>query len=68
MTVIPPGMWFRKTNTAWIVTHTMQRTVRRSDDGGSTSLGRCNAFGRVRQICTAPRERETQDYITGRFG
>ena len=68
MTAIFPGMWFRKTNTARIVTHPMQRAVRRSGDGGSTPLGRCEAFGRASRLCAVPRERETQDYIIGRFG
>jgi len=51
-----------------IVTHNMQQAARVSDYTAFMYLGSLAEFGDTRTIFTAPRERRTQDYITGRFG
>ncbi len=51
-----------------IVTHNMQQAARVSDDTGFMLLGELIEFGRTEDIFTAPKERRTEDYITGRYG
>jgi phosphate transport system ATP-binding protein len=51
-----------------IVTHNMQQAARVSDHTAFLYLGELIEFGRTDQIFTAPARRETEDYITGRFG
>jgi len=51
-----------------IVTHNMQQAARVSDDTGFMLLGELIEFGRTEQIFTAPHDRRTEDYITGRYG
>jgi phosphate transport system ATP-binding protein len=51
-----------------IVTHNMQQAARVSDFTAFMYLGQLIEFDRTSQIFTAPRDRRTQDYITGRFG
>ena len=51
-----------------IVTHNMQQAARVSDDTGFMLLGDLIEFGKTEQIFTAPHDRRTEDYITGRFG
>jgi len=51
-----------------IVTHNMQQAARVSDDTGFMLLGELIEFGRTEQIFTAPRDKRTEDYITGRYG
>ena len=56
-----------------IVTHNMQQASRISDNtafmlAGEERVGRLVEFGPTRQIFTNPRERRTEEYITGRFG
>jgi len=51
-----------------IVTHNMQQAARVSDFTAFFYLGRCVEFGRTARIFTKPSKRETEDYITGRFG
>ncbi len=51
-----------------IVTHNMQQASRASDFTAFMYLGRLIEFGPTPEIFTAPRRRETEDYITGRFG
>ena len=58
----------RKTYTIVIVTHNMQQAARVSDETGFFLSGRLVEFSETKQIFTAPRNRETEDYITGRFG
>jgi phosphate transport system ATP-binding protein len=58
-----------KTNyTIIIVTHNMQQAARVSDDTGFMLLGELIEFGKTEQIFTAPRDKRTEDYITGRYG
>lgn len=51
-----------------IVTHNMQQAARVSDDTGFMLLGELAEFGRTEDIFTAPRDKRTEDYITGRYG
>jgi phosphate transport system ATP-binding protein len=51
-----------------IVTHNMQQAARVSDFTAFMYLGQLIEFGQTSRIFTAPTDRRTQDYITGRFG
>jgi phosphate transport system ATP-binding protein len=51
-----------------IVTHNMQQAARVSDETGFFLNGHMVEFSETRRLFTAPRNRETEDYITGRFG
>jgi len=51
-----------------IVTHNMQQAGRCSDFTAFMYIGKLIEFGETRQIFTNPARRETEDYITGRFG
>ena len=51
-----------------IVTHNMQQAARVSDFTAFMYLGELIEFGSTSKIFTAPSDRRTQDYITGRFG
>jgi phosphate transport system ATP-binding protein len=51
-----------------IVTHNMQQAGRCADQVAFFYLGELVETGPTSQIFTAPRERKTQEYITGRFG
>ncbi|MBI3620771.1 MAG: phosphate ABC transporter ATP-binding protein [Nitrospirae bacterium] len=58
----------KKTYTIVIVTHNMQQAARVSDVTGFFLLGELVEFGETGQIFTNPKDRRTEDYITGRFG
>jgi len=51
-----------------IVTHNMQQAARVSDWTAFLYLGRLIEFGPTDRIFTTPEKKETEDYITGRFG
>jgi phosphate transport system ATP-binding protein len=51
-----------------IVTHNMQQASRTSDHTAFMYLGRLVEFGPTDQIFLSPRLKETEDYVTGRFG
>jgi len=51
-----------------IVTHNMQQASRVSDKTAFFYLGRLIEFSDTDQLFTRPRERQTEDYISGRFG
>lgn len=51
-----------------IVTHSMQQAARISDRTAFFHLGRIVEVGDTEQVFTQPRLKQTQDYITGRFG
>jgi phosphate transport system ATP-binding protein len=51
-----------------IVTHNMQQAARVSDDTGFMLLGELVEFAKTHEIFTAPRDKRTEDYITGRYG
>jgi phosphate transport system ATP-binding protein len=54
--------------TVAIVTHNMQQAARVSDYTAYMYLGEMLEFGETDQIFVKPRKKETEDYITGRFG
>ena len=54
--------------TITIVTHNMQQAARCADQVAFFYLGELVETGSAAQIFTAPRQRRTQEYITGRFG
>ena len=58
----------RSEYTIAIVTHNMQQAVRVSQFTAFMYLGELVEYGETDKIFTAPAERRTQDYITGRFG
>lgn len=58
----------RRNYTIVIVTHSMQQAARVSQRTAFFHLGRLVEEGATDQIFTAPRDKRTQDYITGRFG
>jgi phosphate transport system ATP-binding protein len=58
----------KKDYTIVIVTHNMQQAARVSDYTAFFWLGKLVEFGRTDQIFTTPKEKLTEDYITGRFG
>jgi len=51
-----------------IVTHNMQQAARVSDFTSFFYLGELVEFGETGKLFTAPEKRQTEDYITGRFG
>ncbi len=51
-----------------IVTHNMQQAARVSDHTAFMYLGELIEFGVTAQIFTSPEKKQTQNYITGRFG
>jgi len=58
----------RENYTIVIVTHNMQQAGRCSNYTAFFYLGRLIEFGPTSKIFTNPSERQTEDYITGRFG
>jgi phosphate transport system ATP-binding protein len=58
----------RGTLTILIVTHNMQQAGRVSEATGFFLLGELVEFGVTRSLFTNPRDKRTEDYITGRFG
>lgn len=58
----------RKNYTIVIVTHSMQQAARISDRTGFFYQGRLVEMGSTDQMFTRPDKKETEDYITGRFG
>jgi phosphate transport system ATP-binding protein len=58
----------KKDVTIIIVTHNMQQAARVSDMTGFMYLGELIEYGPTEKIFTNPDKRQTDDYITGRFG
>ena len=58
----------KKDFTIAIVTHNMQQAARCADQVAFFYLGELVEVGQAGQIFTSPRERRTQEYVTGRFG
>lgn len=61
-------MELKKEYTVIIVTHNMQQAARVSDFTGFFMLGELIEFDETKKIFTAPSNKLTEDYITGRFG
>ena len=58
----------RKDYTVVIVTHNMQQALRISDNTAFFLLGDMVEYGPTEQIFTVPKDKRTENYITGRFG
>src|SRR5215212_1431427 len=64
----------RREYTIVIVTHNMQQAARASDDTAfmlmdpTTRAGQLVEFSATHQLFTAPQDKRTEDYVTGRFG
>ncbi len=58
----------KKSYTIVIVTHSMQQAARISDNTAFFILGEVAEFDVTNKIFTNPRDKRTEDYITGRFG
>ena len=58
----------KKKYTIVIVTHNMQQAVRISDKTAFFLLGDMVEFGETEQLFSMPKDKRTEDYITGRFG
>lgn len=58
----------KKEYTIIMVTHNMQQAARISDKTAFFLLGEMVEYGETEQIFSLPRDKRTEDYITGRFG
>jgi phosphate transport system ATP-binding protein len=58
----------KKNYTIIIVTHNMQQAARVSDETAFFYLGQLIEFGETERLFTSPQKKQTEDYITGRFG
>ena len=58
----------KKDYTIIMVTHNMQQAARISDHTAFFLLGEVVEFGPTEQVFSMPRDKRTEDYITGRFG
>ena len=58
----------KKAYTIVIVTHNMQQAARISDKTAFFLLGEVIEFGETETLFSVPKDRRTEDYITGRFG
>ena len=58
----------KKDYTIIMVTHNMQQAARISDNTAFFLLGELVEFGNTEQIFSMPKDKRTEDYITGRFG
>jgi len=58
----------KKKYTVVVVTHNMQQAVRISDQTAFFLLGELIEYSNTEQLFSQPKEKKTEDYITGRFG
>ncbi len=58
----------KKNYTIIMVTHNMQQAVRVSDNTAFFLLGELIEYGNTERLFANPKEKQTEDYITGRFG
>lgn len=58
----------KKRYTIVIVTHNMQQAARVSDYTAFLDAGQLIEFGKTKQLFTRPKEKRTEDYVSGRFG
>jgi phosphate transport system ATP-binding protein len=58
----------KKNYTIVIVTHNMQQAARVSDYTAFFYMGNLIEFDKTRKIFTEPTNKQTEDYVTGRFG
>ena len=62
------AMELKKNYTIIIVTHNMQQAARISDNTAFFLLGELVEMGKTETLFSFPRDKRTEDYITGRFG
>ena len=62
------AMELKETYTIVIVTHNMQKAARISDQTAFFLLGDLVEYGSTEKLFSQPKDRRTEDYITGRFG
>ncbi|HHU22293.1 MAG TPA: phosphate ABC transporter ATP-binding protein [Clostridiales bacterium] len=62
------AMELKKDYTIIIVTHNMQQAARISDKTAFFLMGELIEFGKTEKLFSFPRDKRTEDYITGRFG
>ena len=62
------AMELKNKYTVIMVTHNMQQAARVSDMTAFFLLGKLIEFGETEQVFSMPKEKQTEDYITGRFG
>ncbi len=58
----------KKNYTIVIVTHNMQQAARVSDETAFFYIGQLIEFDETKRLFTSPKKKQTEDYITGRFG
>ena len=62
------AMQLKKDYTIVMVTHNMQQAARISDKTAFFLLGEMVEFGATERVFSMPKDKRTEDYITGRFG
>ena len=62
------SMKLKENYTIIMVTHNMQQAVRISDKTAFFLLGELVEYGDTETLFSNPKEKKTEDYITGRFG
>ena len=62
------AMELKEKYTIIIVTHNMQQAVRISDNTAFFLLGDLIEYGNTEKMFEQPKDKRTEDYITGRFG
>ena len=62
------AMELKEKYTIIIVTHNMQQAVRISDNTAFFLLGNLIEYGNTEKMFEQPKDKRTEDYITGRFG
>jgi phosphate transport system ATP-binding protein len=62
------AMELKKDYTIVIVTHSMQQAGRISDNTAFFLMGELIEYGKTTKLFSNPHKKETEDYITGRFG
>ena len=62
------AMELKKDYTIIMVTHNMQQAARISDNTAFFLLGEVVEYDKTEKLCSIPKDRRTEDYITGRFG
>ncbi|MCC8140747.1 MAG: phosphate ABC transporter ATP-binding protein PstB [Lachnospiraceae bacterium] len=62
------AMELKKDYTIIMVTHNMQQAARVSDNTAFFLLGEMVEYGKTEQLFSMPKDKRTEDYITGRFG
>jgi phosphate transport system ATP-binding protein len=58
----------KKQYTIIMVTHNMQQATRVSDNTAFFLMGEIIEFGKTERLFSMPKDKRTEDYITGRFG